>query len=294
MIALDVIIPYYGDPGYLLRAIESVRGLIDTEWRVLVVEDCYPDGPAVERRIKELGDDRISYVRNERNLGVAGNQHVAMASAEADYFVKLDADDLLLPNYGVQIAEMLRHYPDAAMLHPEVEVVDEDDAQHRPLPDRLKRLLRPGGGPRVLAGEPLAASLMRGNWLYTPALCYRRDISRDLTLRAGSDAVNDLSMVVDILLRGGSLALGEEVAFRYRRHRQSHSSAVAKTGLRFEQERAFFEAVEREFSVRGWPAAAAAARRRTFSRLNALTQVPGALSTRQRGALRSLLVHAFR
>lgn len=294
MITLDVIIPYYGDPSYLLRAVESVRGLVDTQWRVVIIEDCYPDGPAVEQQIRDLGDDRISYVRNEHNLGVAGNQHRAMEAAEAEYFVKLDSDDILLPNYGQEVAALLDRFPDAAIVQPGVEVVDSDDVPHLPLPDRLKRMLMPKGAPCELSGEPLVASLMRANWLYTPSLCYRRDLSRDLTRRSGSDAVNDLSMVVDILMRGGSLALGDVVAFRYRRHRESHSSEVARTGLRFAQERAYFEAARDEFRARGWRHAATAARRRTFSRLNALTQLPGALSARRGDAARTLLAHALR
>lgn len=294
MLNLHVVIPYYGDPGYLLRAVESVRGLVATDWRITILEDCYPDGPRVERRIKDLGDDRITYRRNDRNLGVAGNQHRAMAAADSDWFVKLDADDMLMPNYGLQIAALLERFPAAAVVQPGVEVIDEDGIPYSPLPDRLKGMLRPRGGPRELSGEPLAVSLMRGNWLYTPALCYRRELSRDLTHRQGSDAVNDLSMIVDILMRGGSLALGVDPAFWYRRHRQSHSSEVAKTGQRFTEERAFFEAVQDDFAAKGWRRAAAAARHRPFSRLNAITQVPGAVAARRGRTAWSLLAHALR
>lgn len=294
MLTLHVVIPYYGDPGYLLRAVGSVRDLVGTEWRITILEDCYPDGPHVERRIMELDDDRITYLRNDRNLGVAGNQHRAMATADSEWFVKLDADDMLMPNYGIQIASLLESFPSAAVVQPGVQVIDENGVPYSPLPDRLKRMLRPRGGPQELSGESLAASLMRGNWLYTPALCYRRDLSRDLSHRQGSDAVNDLSMIVDILLRGGSLALGVEPAFWYRRHRQSHSSEVAKTGQRFTEERAFFVAVQDDFAAIGWRKAAVAARQRPFSRLNALTQVPSAVAARRGLTAWSLLTHALR
>jgi glycosyltransferase involved in cell wall biosynthesis len=277
-----------------MRTVASVQALEETDWKMSIIEDCYPDGPAVENRINDLGDGRITYTRNEKNLGVAGNQHRSMRSAERDYFAVLDADDLLLPNYGREVAKLIERYPQAGLIQPGVMVIDEDGRPYLPLPDRVKEIAKPKNGTFELAGEEAAASLLRGNWLYTPALTYRRDLSRKLTERPNCNAVNDLSMVLDIIFAGGSLALGEEVAFQYRRHRKSHSSTVAKNGLRFENERAFFTAVEKELIERGWSTAARAARRRLYSRLNALTQVPGAVLARRGGTVRTLLHHALR
>jgi glycosyltransferase involved in cell wall biosynthesis len=293
VISLDVIIPFFGDPEYLMRAVASVQSLQNAEWKLAIIEDCYPSGQDVERRVGELGDDRITYLRNERNLGVAGNQHRCMQSAELDYFVVLDADDLLLPNYGQQVAALIERYPDAGVIQPGVAVIDEHDAAYRPLPDRVKHIAKPRSGTFELAGEAAAASLLRGNWLYTPALTYRRDLSRSLTERPNCDAINDLSIVLDIIVAGGTLAIGHDVAFHYRRHRKSHSSTTAKTGQRFQQERAFFDTIEQEMTDRGWTTAAKAARRRLFSRLNALTQVPTAILARQGGTTRTLLSHAL-
>ncbi|SDC86715.1 glycosyltransferase family 2 protein [Actinokineospora iranica] len=293
MISLDVLTPYHGDPEYLYRAVDSVRALEDTDWRMTIVEDCYPGGEAVQRRIEAIGDDRIRYLRNEKNLGVAGNKHRTIREATREYFTVLDADDLMLPTYGKQIAALVARRPDAALLQPAVEVIDERDVPHFPLPDRVKSWARPTTGDGILSGETAVASLLRGNWLYTPALTYRRDIAQDLVERPDSDAVHDLAMVVDILLRGGTLVLGAEVAFRYRRHKQSHSSTVARSGERFAQERAYFIDIESELRARSWHKAAAAARHRVFSRLNALSQLPGAASARQTDAVRSLLRHAL-
>ncbi|MCO1581545.1 glycosyltransferase [Crossiella sp. SN42] len=292
--ALDVLIPYYGDPDYLMRAVHSVRALVDTDWRLVIVEDCYPDGPAVEKRIAELGDDRIVYHRNETNLGTAGNHFRCVQLAERERFVVMGADDLLLPNYGTQLAELLARYPDAALVQPGVQVIDEADQPFLPLPDRVKALAGPGKKETELLGEAAAVSLLRGNWLYTPAIAYCRDLTAHLPFREGTDAVHDLGLVIDVLLQGGSLVVGEEPAFQYRRHRAGHSSSAAKTGQRFEQERDYFAQIEAELRERGWHQAAKAAKRRLFSRLNALTQLPGAVASGQAAAVRTLLGHALR
>lgn len=294
-VELELLIPYYGEPRYLYEAVDGVRALVDTDWRLTIVEDRYPDGAEVERQVAALGDDRIRYLRNERNLGVNANVHRCIRLAEREHLVITGADDVVRPNYGRVIGELLARHPDAALVQPAVEVVDEDGRPHRPLPDRIKALAGPrGDGDVVLQGEAAVASLLRGNWLYTPALCYRRDALQRTPFRPGIDAAHDLAFVVDVLLDGGSLVVGREPCFAYRRHRRSHSSSFARSGLRFEQERRYFDGIGAELRDRGWHTAARSARRRLLSRFNAATQLPQALRHREPSAVRSLLRQALR
>ncbi len=294
MISLDVLIPYYGDSNFLVRAVESVRALTDTDWRLIIVEDNHPDGPRVRERIDDLADSRIHYVRNKRNLGTAGNHHRCVQLAEREHFVVMGADDLLLPCYGQTLADLVDRYPHAAMVQPGIQVIDENDRPYRTLADRVKELMRPRKSLIELRGEAAAASLLRGNWLYTPAIAYRRDRTVGLPMRPGTDAVHDLALVVDILMDDGTLVVSKQVAFQYRRHRTSHSSAQARNGQRFVQEKSYFADIETELSRRAWPAAARAARHRLFSRFNALTQLPGAVLSREGRVVSTLLDHALR
>jgi fermentation-respiration switch protein FrsA (DUF1100 family) len=214
--------------------------------------------------------------------------------AEREYFVIMGADDLLLPSYGKVVGSLVNQYPEAALVHPGVEVIDENDLPHLPIVDRVKGFLRPRLSVVELRGEAAAASLLRGNWLYTPAVAYRRDSVIDPPMRTGLDAIHDLALVVDILIRGGSLVVGQEPAFRYRRHSNSHSSSHARNGQRFLQEKTYFVNIEKELLQFAWHGAARAARRRLLSRLNALIQVPGALRSGNRAVAGSLLGHALR
>jgi hypothetical protein len=298
VIELDFLIPYYGAPRYLHEAIAAIRALVDTDWRLTIVEDAYHGGAAVERSVAELGDDRIRYLRNERNLGVNANVHRCIQLASRDHFVITGYDDRVLPNYGQVVAGLLDRHPGAALVQPPVEVVDEDGRQHRPLPDRIKALAGPGGRSRcptevVLQGERAVASLLRGNWLYTPALCYRRDALQRAPFRPGIDAAHDLAFVVDVLLDGGTLVSGGDMCFAYRRHRRSHSSSFARSGVRFEQERRYFDDIRTELRSRGWTTAERSARRRLLSRLNAATQLPQALRHRSPATVRTLVAHAL-
>lgn len=294
MMDLEFIVPFYGEPDYLLQAVDGIRALENTRWRLTIVEDVHPQGTVMEQKIQSLSDDRIRYLRNERNLGVNANIYRCIQLAEWDHFVITGFDDLVLPNYGNAVAALLERHPDAAAVQPRVEVIDEEGLRHFPLPDRIKSLIGPGGRREVvLRGQPAVAGLLHGNWLYTPATCFQRAAFQKVPFRPGIDAAHDLAFVVDVLLDGGPLVVGTEIAFQYRRFRTSHSSSTARNGLRFEQERRYFAEIRDELQRKGWRHAQRAAKMRTTSRLNALTQLPSAVRAGDSRVARLLLRHAF-
>lgn len=291
---LEFLIPFYGEPDYLLQAVDGIRALENTCWQLTIVEDVHPQGHMVEQKVQALGDDRIRYRRNKRNLGVNANIHQCIQLAEWDYFVITGFDDLVLPNYGNAVAALLDRHPDAALVQPHVEVIDEAGRQHFPLPDRIKSLIGPGGRRElVLRGQRGVTSLLHGNWLYTPAACFQRAAFQKAPFRPDIDAAHDLAFVIDVLLAGESLVVGTEVAFQYRRSRASHSSSSARNGQRFAEERRYFNEIRAEFQRKGWRRAQRAARLRATSRLNALAQLLSAVRVSDRVAMRLLLRHAF-
>lgn len=291
---LEFLIPFYGEPDYLLQAVDGIRALENTRWRLTIVEDHHPDGLLVEQKVRALGDHRIRYLRNRRNLGVNANTYQCLQLAEWEHVVITGADDLVLPNYGTAVAALLQRHPHAAVVQPHVEVINDQGRVHLPLPDRIKSLVGPGGRREVvLDGQRAVTSLLRGNWLYTPAMCVRRSAFRKVPFRPGIDSAHDLAFVIDVLLGGGSLVAGTEVAFQYRRYRTSHSSTSARNGLRFEQERRYFIEIRDELRRKQWPCARRAARMRPTSRLNAVTQLPRAIRAGDATSAFLMLKHAF-
>ncbi|MEV1294389.1 glycosyltransferase family 2 protein [Pseudonocardia sp. NPDC049635] len=287
---VDVMLPFFGDPYLLRRAVRSVQRQDRADWRLTVVDDGYPDD-TVGRWFAGLGDDRIRYRRNPQRLGAQGNNRYCIDHVELEYFVMMGADDLMLPHYLDTVLALHDRWPDAAVVQPGVSVMDDRDQAVRPLADRVKSLLAPSGsGPREVAGEDLAVSLLRGNWLYNPSLCWRTAAVRAVTMPESAD-VFDLALPLQVVAEGGSIVVDDHVCFRYRRHRTSDSGSGAAAGNRFAEERRFFAAEAERMAARGWHRAARAARAHVSSRLNAAVQVPGALLRRDPGALRALGTH---
>jgi len=286
--------PFYGDPGLFRDAVESVRAQEDGDWRLVVIDDVYPDRAPGEW-VSSLGDARIHYVRNEVNLGVSGNFTKSVELVEAAHFVLMGCDDLMEPGYIAAMRDAIARHPDGSYFQPAVTVIGDDGRPALPLADRVKSWYRPSHTePTVLSGEQLAVSLLRGNWTYFPSICWNTEAVRRHGFDAAFDVVLDLALQLDIVLDGGSLVLLPDHAFRYRRHAGSVSSWTAQDGTRFDEERAFFLDAKARLRERGWRHAARVAGAHWSSRLNAATKLPGAIAKRDGAGLRALSRHILR
>jgi glycosyltransferase involved in cell wall biosynthesis len=270
---LEFLIPFHGDPGYFCETITSLLEQSDGDWTATVLDDDYPD-PAVSAWVEGLGDNRLRVLRNERNLGANGNYRLALQIAKADYVVILGADDRLLPDYVARVRE-LADRTGASVIQPGVRVIDQDGAEWAPLTDRIKARLRPTGHLTVHRGEAITTSLLQGNWTYFPSLCWRRTAIQPLGFRS-YDVVQDLALLVDTLVSGGTLAVDSRVVFEYRRHAGSDSAVRATAGSRFVEEQDYFRTMAHELGEKGWQRARRAARLRLMSRAHAASLVPRA------------------
>ena len=191
----------------------------------------------------------MHYSRNAANLGANGNYRHALTLAEADWVVVMGADDLMLPTYVATVrALVVDHASAAVVVEPGGECSAAATAARScrapiglSLPCARVWRAPPHHGVRELRGERLSASLLRANWTYFPSLCWRRDLVASIGFRTGLDVVQDLALLLDVVAAGGSLVLGDETVFLYRRHPGSDSRALrAATGTRVDEEREFF------------------------------------------------------
>ena len=290
---IDIMMPFYGRPDHFRAAVESVLAQTSDAWRLVIVDDVYPD-PEPGRWAASLGNPRVVYVRNESNLGVSGNFQKCVELAEADHLVLMGCDDLMHENYVARMTELIGRYPEADLIQPGVVTIDEGGRPSNPLADRVKRLYRLNGdGGRLYRGEKLATSLIRADWAYFPSLCWRTEQLRGRRFRDDLRITQDLTMILAIVADGGSMVVDDEVCFTYRRHSGSVSAEAGPDGSKFVEERALFSATAARMDALGWHTAARAARAHLTSRLHALSDLPAALRSRNREGIKALAGHAF-
>jgi glycosyltransferase involved in cell wall biosynthesis len=92
---VSVIIPTYNRPHLLGRALKSALNQTYRDFEVIVVDDASAQSP--EPVIRDLKEERIRYIRHEKNKGLPGSRNTAIKAARGDYIALLDDDDEWLP-----------------------------------------------------------------------------------------------------------------------------------------------------------------------------------------------------
>ncbi|MFJ3925661.1 glycosyltransferase family 2 protein [Streptomyces sp. NPDC090022] len=294
MVTFDFMLPYYGDVAMMQDAVRSVLAQTDPDFRLVVIDDGRE--PEVPGWFEQLGDERVHYTRNEHNLGITKNFQKCVRLSEADYVVIMGCDDLLHPHYLETVRALIEADPGIGMVQPGVEVIDGEGKVTSGLADNVKHWLYAPQvkGRRVMGGEELATSLLRGNWLYFPSISWRGEALRAVNFRDDYSVIQDLALVVDLLEAGERMVVDQTTTvFQYRRHAVSESSVQAFSGTRFAEAERYFHAVADRMDARGWRKAARAARIHHGSRFHAITMLPGALRRGQRDGVKVLARHAF-
>lgn len=109
---VSVIIPAYNCRHTLKEAIDSVL-VQEVPLEVIVVDDCSKEDltPVMEQY---RGDDRVVYVKNEKNMGVAASRNRGISLAKGEYIAFLDSDDWWLK--GKLSAQLARMQQDQTVL----------------------------------------------------------------------------------------------------------------------------------------------------------------------------------
>jgi glycosyltransferase involved in cell wall biosynthesis len=239
-----------------------VRRQSSPGWRLIVCDDG-PE-PGIGELVASFNDTRIRYERNARNLGMAGNWNRCLDLADTDLVNLLHNDDELLPNYVAEMRAAGQAYPDAAAFFCRAKVIDAAGKETFSLIDYAKRFLQPRtAGQLVLQGKSAVESLMHGDFIMCPTVCYRKCRLPAERFRAEWKMVLDLDFFTRILLAGGTMIGVSAVAYAYRRHAANATTAYTDSLLRFEEESRLHDRMAVIARQRGWPGVArvAAAKR---------------------------------
>jgi glycosyltransferase involved in cell wall biosynthesis len=104
--------PLFNHADHFREAIESVLGQTFTDFALVLVDDVSSDEtPEIAREYVER-DARVSYVKNEKRLGLVDNSRKAFAIArrrhpEAEYFAWTSDHDLWHPRWLQQLVDVL-------------------------------------------------------------------------------------------------------------------------------------------------------------------------------------------
>ena len=273
-------IPYYRGLDYLKKAIQSLLDQCNPNWCAVVVDD--RGGEDAESTVREFADSRIRYVRNEGNLGLAGNWNTALSLAETDLVTIFHSDDELESNYVDLMLELMSRYPNAVAGHCRTRVIDQDGQPLWSLPDEVKKIIRPGGTDDIItSGEKGLLSITKGAWIFCPTLCFRRSMLPPGGFSARWKFVLDVDLMSRILFDGGTIVGTPVVGYRYRRHLTNQTALLTESTVRFQEEFDHLSEVATVAGHRGWKSVEKSARRKTVVRLHLMYQALRAVVERR-------------
>lgn len=264
-------IPYYSGLGYLRMALQSLIGQENKHWLAIVLDD--RGGEDAEETVRSFNDDRISYVRNETNLGLSGNWNKALSLVTTELVTLFHSDDELESNYTDLILGLMTRYPEAVAGHCRARVIGPTGKALWSLPDEVKKIIRPKGIDDIVTqGEEGLLSLVKGAWIFCPTLCYRKNL---LPLGGFSSTwkfVLDVDLTSRVLFDGGVIVGTPTVGYRYRRHLTNQTALLTESNIRFQEEIDHLNQVSLRSSEIGWKRVQRSANRKVIVRLHMLYQ----------------------
>lgn len=91
---VSVIVPAYNYAAFLAEAVESALRQSHAALEVIIVDDGSTDNTAVVAQLLAHSDRRVRYI-HQHNQGLSAARNTGMRAAQGEYFVFLDADDVL-------------------------------------------------------------------------------------------------------------------------------------------------------------------------------------------------------
>ena len=114
---VSLIIPNYNYGRFAAEAIESALAQTVPPKEILFIDDCSDDN---SMEVAKRYQDRITIVRNERNLGIVENFNKAVSLTSGDYICFLGADNRFRSDYIERCQRLLDHRPEVGIAYTNV------------------------------------------------------------------------------------------------------------------------------------------------------------------------------
>jgi hypothetical protein len=192
-----VVIPCFNHGEFLLEAIASVERTVSVPYRLIIVNDGSHDRHTLEifARLRSAG----YYIVDQENRGLAEARNRGIREANCDFFLPLDADNLLRPGFVESSLDVLARDPSIMGVYG----------------DRCEFGLRSG---RVMVGVPDLNRLLCGNYIDACAVIRHEALSacNGYDAEMPVQGMEDWDLWLSMLERGFTLHRLDMETFDYR------------------------------------------------------------------------------
>ena len=123
---VSVIMPSCNTGRFIEESIQSVINQTYKNWELLIVDDCSTDD--TDEVVKRFNDNRIKYIKNEKNRGAAITRNRAIQEANGEWVAFLDSDDLWLPKKLDHQIKFMKKYNLVFSYHEYIKINEESNS----------------------------------------------------------------------------------------------------------------------------------------------------------------------
>ena len=267
---ITLAIPFYGNINYLEKTLASIRSQTVSNWVAIVVDDCSPTS-GVRDLVEGFGDYRITYIRNDKNLGLAGNWNRCIELCITDLISLVHGDDELMPQYVETMLAAHIRWQDASAIFCGAKIIDERGMEVFSFRDYVKSWLLPSSKyPYILSGKQGFAALLCGNIIMCPTLCYKTPLFEEMSFDAKWRMVLDLDFYFRAMLSDKIFVGVQDVAYKYRRHSKQVTADCERDLRIFTEEVELWSLAADEAKIRKWSDVAQTAKKMAIIKLQLL------------------------
>lgn len=172
---ISVILPTYNRSGCLVAAMNSVLGQSHEDLELIVVDDGSTED--IESVVREVGDQRIRYIRRARNGGAAAARNTGLGHAKGEYIAFQDSDDLWLPGKLQKQFALFSSVPSHVGVVTGAKIIYGRDNQWNYGPGRVAYAPNPGG--RLRLDEDQLGRLLTENRISLQNALFRKNCIPD-------------------------------------------------------------------------------------------------------------------
>ena len=112
---------------YLREAIQSIVNQTYSDWQLIISDDCSPED--IHSIAKEFQDNKISYRRNEQNIGgrnLVDHWNLLLSLCRTEYCVLASDDDVYEPTFLEEIDLLTKKYPLVDLFHARAQCINAE------------------------------------------------------------------------------------------------------------------------------------------------------------------------
>jgi glycosyltransferase involved in cell wall biosynthesis len=131
---------YHTDQNHLKEAIESILNQSCGDFECLILNDS-PDNIRLDEIVASYRDNRIIYLKNEKNLGITPSRNKLIDLAKGRYLAVMDHDDISLPERFEKQTAYLDQHPETGVVGCSALLIPKGKIREQPAENEVIKLM---------------------------------------------------------------------------------------------------------------------------------------------------------